>query len=39
VHPIYKIEVCGETSLATCAAAGATWTPLDQWVAQPTNPD
>jgi hypothetical protein len=33
IHPVYAIDVCSATSLATCKASDATkWTPLDQWL-------
>jgi hypothetical protein len=35
VHPVYRIDVCAETSLDQCAAANdIVWTPLDRWSAQ-----
>ena len=36
VHPVYRIDVCGETSLEACAASAAAWTPLNQWFAVPS---
>jgi hypothetical protein len=35
VHPVYRIDVCRETSLDQCAAVDdPVWTPLDRWNAE-----
>jgi hypothetical protein len=28
IHPVYSVEVCGQTTIADCQKSGATWTPL-----------
>ena len=38
IHPVYQIDVCNAgTSLSECAAGASVWTPLDQWLKQPTH--
>ncbi|HZS62507.1 MAG TPA: hypothetical protein VFA43_24790 [Gemmatimonadaceae bacterium] len=37
VHPVYRVDVCQNTTLTACAATDSSvWTPLDQWLVPST---
>jgi hypothetical protein len=32
IHPVYSVEVCGQTTIVECQSSAAKWTPLSQLV-------
>lgn len=33
IHPVYSIDVCSNTTLASCGVSTeSVWTPFDQWI-------
>jgi len=38
IHPVYGIDVCGQSTLLSCIRDDATWMPLHEWLGAVTKP-